>query len=378
MATWPSGTKASTANLDAGTDSPSSARADLKQNTDNVNNIIDMFNISTPSDNQILKYNSANSRFELSTDLNTDAVTSVNSQTGAVSLDTDDISEGTNKYFSNTLSRSAISVTDSGGDGALSYNSSTGVITYTGPSATDVRAHFSAGTGITLTDGVIASTVTSGIADVVADTTPQLGGNLDVNGQSIVSVSNGNIVLAPNGTGRVSLDGVLWPASDGSNGQVLQTNGSGSASWVTPSTGAPGAGFAYFRGFTVVQVSGSTYRYTTSVLSANLISLTQSDSNRRFTLPVGTYFVEVAPGASSITNNSGGSAYIVYNVTTDSSEGQWAERDNVVANTWAIFRELGLSFTVTDAAHVYEFRYTAGGTPSVDATPRALKIIKIA
>lgn len=43
----------------------------------------------------------------------------------------------------------------------------------------------------------------SGITDVVQDTTPQLGGNLDVNGQSIVSVSNGNINLSPNGTGRV-------------------------------------------------------------------------------------------------------------------------------------------------------------------------------
>ena len=52
--------------------------------------------------------------------------------------------------------RGAISVTDSGGDGSLSYNSGTGVITYTGPSASDVRAHFSAGTGITITSGAIA------------------------------------------------------------------------------------------------------------------------------------------------------------------------------------------------------------------------------
>jgi hypothetical protein len=42
----------------------------------------------------------------------------------------------------------------------------------------------------------------AGITDVVSDTTPQLGGDLDVNGNSIVSVSNGNIVLAPNGTGK--------------------------------------------------------------------------------------------------------------------------------------------------------------------------------
>lgn len=41
--------------------------------------------------------------------------------------------------------------------------------------------------------------------DLVNDTTPQLGGNLDVNGNSIVSTSNGDITLAPNGTGVVVL-----------------------------------------------------------------------------------------------------------------------------------------------------------------------------
>jgi hypothetical protein len=67
MATWPSATKASTANLDSGTDSPASARADLKTNVDNVNSVIDMFNISSPSNEQILQYSSANARFELAT-----------------------------------------------------------------------------------------------------------------------------------------------------------------------------------------------------------------------------------------------------------------------------------------------------------------------
>ena len=68
MATWPSGTKAPVTHLDAGTDSPRLARPDIKQNVDNVNAIIDMFNIDSPSANQILKYNSSNARFELGTD----------------------------------------------------------------------------------------------------------------------------------------------------------------------------------------------------------------------------------------------------------------------------------------------------------------------
>jgi hypothetical protein len=49
-----------------------------------------------------------------------------------------------------------------------------------------------------------------GIAEVVDDTTPQLGGNLDVNGNSIVSASNGNIVIAPNGTGMTQLNNIEY------------------------------------------------------------------------------------------------------------------------------------------------------------------------
>ena len=59
--------------------------------------------------------------------------------------------------YSNTnsafITKSGISVTDSGGDGSLSYDNSTGVITYTGPSSTEVRAHLSAGTGVSYSSG---------------------------------------------------------------------------------------------------------------------------------------------------------------------------------------------------------------------------------
>lgn len=44
------------------------------------------------------------------------------------------------------------------------------------------------------------------LEEVVDDTTPQLGGDLDVNGNDIVSTSNGNINLLPNGTGRIGIN----------------------------------------------------------------------------------------------------------------------------------------------------------------------------
>ena len=39
--------------------------------------------------------------------------------------------------------------------------------------------------------------------DLEDDASPQLGGPLDVNGEAIVSVTNGNITLTPDGTGKV-------------------------------------------------------------------------------------------------------------------------------------------------------------------------------
>ena len=58
---------------------------------------------------------------------------------------TTDLSEGTNQYFTEARARASISVADSGtGDGSLSYDNSTGIITYTGPNASEVRSHFSA------------------------------------------------------------------------------------------------------------------------------------------------------------------------------------------------------------------------------------------
>ena len=66
-------------------------------------------------------------------------------------------------------------------------------------------------------DNLISSA--GGLTSVAADSTPQLGGDLDVNGNDIVSVSNGNINLLPNGSGKVIIDG------NGSSGGVSITDG---------------------------------------------------------------------------------------------------------------------------------------------------------
>lgn len=262
--------------------------------------------------------------------------------------------------YTDAGARAAISVTDSGGDGSLGYNSSTGVITYTGPGSSDYRAAFSAGTGISITDGVIASTVSDtnttysvsaetstggvnlrltgsdsstddvklaegsnititrtdantitiagsagGISDVVSDTTPQLGGNLDVNGNSIVSASNGNIAITPNGTGSIVLDGLNWPQADGSADQVLKTNGSGQLSWAT-------AGGSSGNNIAMLYTDNYYLNWNTSTLNAACTNTWTLDtdggtgvtvSGSQFTIPAGTWYITIPAGMGNISNS---------------------------------------------------------------------------
>lgn len=133
---------------------------------------------------------------------------------------------------------------------------------------------------------------TSGISNVADDTTPQLGGPLDTNGQDIVSASSADIEIAPDGTGKTVFKGntnagtitlncennshgvsvaspahadysgswtLTLPTSAGTNGQVLSTNGSGVASWSTPTTYA-----ATGNNSDITQLSGLTTAITVS------------------------------------------------------------------------------------------------------------------
>ena len=65
----------------------------------------------------------------------------------------------------------------------------------------------------------VISAAGSGISAVVDDTSPELGGDLDVLARDIVSSSNRNIDILPNGSGKVNLDG------NGSSGGVTISDG---------------------------------------------------------------------------------------------------------------------------------------------------------
>tara|TARA_Y100001973_G_C5196194_1_gene334418 strand:+ start:53 stop:1669 length:1617 start_codon:yes stop_codon:yes gene_type:complete len=117
--------------------------------------------------------------------------------------------------------------------------------------------------------GTLTATVTQ--VNLVSDTSPQLGGDLDTNSFEIVTVSAANLKLAPDSTGVVEVRGntgndaaiqlncetnahgvkikspphsaaatytLVLPDDTGSNGQTLTTDGSGGLSWTTASGGA--------------------------------------------------------------------------------------------------------------------------------------------
>lgn len=144
------------------------------------------------------EYDSANATFVISTadDGTYPAILDLNA------FDTDDLSEGTsNVYFTQTRARDSISVTDAGGDGSLAYDGANGAITYTGPSASEARAHFSDGTGVTITDGVVAigqavgTTANVTFGKVTVNTLPSASTDL-ANKQYVDEVAQG-IVAKP-------------------------------------------------------------------------------------------------------------------------------------------------------------------------------------
>ena len=153
------------------------------------------------------------------------------------------------------------------------------------------------------------------LSNVVEDTTPQLGGSLDVNGQDIVSVSNGDIEVDPNGTGSFKIKGnatggsgrlvlnceqnshgitlkgpphsaaasytLTFPNTDGTADQVLKTDGSGGLDWVDQSGGGGGSAPSVT---TDSSGSDTTITTTTGIEEIHLIS--NSTNNVVITIPV--------------------------------------------------------------------------------------------
>ena len=78
------------------------------------------------------------------------------------------------------------------------------------------------------TNTYLTSVPSGYLQNLSEDTSPQLGGSLDVNGQDIVTTSNGDIELAPDGTGKTILKGntnagtLVFNCENNSHGQTVK------------------------------------------------------------------------------------------------------------------------------------------------------------
>ena len=226
------------------------------------------------------------------------AVISVNGLVGTVVLDTDDIQElatPTNKYFTDARARGAISLTVTGNSGAstyssgtgvlnvptytlaglggitasflsgtsgISYNSTTGVISYSGTVYTDasIRALFSGSTGITYNSstGAISYSGTvytdSSVRALISMTTTGTSGASTYNnttgvinvpdytlaglgGISLTSLSGGTGITYNSSTGAISYSGTVYTDASVRALISLTTTGTSGASTYNSTTG---------------------------------------------------------------------------------------------------------------------------------------------
>jgi len=166
-----------------------------------------------------------------------------------------------------------------------------------------VGAMFSGNTETNITatyqdsDGTIDLVVSaSGISNVSEDSTPQLGGDLDVNGNAIVSASNGNIAITPNGSGSVIIDGLSHPQADGNAGQVLKTDGSGQLAFASVGSLA-GAGIQNISDDSSPQLGGNLDVVTHSIVSTSNRNITLAP-NGSGKVVVGTNGIQFGDGTT--------------------------------------------------------------------------------
>lgn len=176
------------------------------------------------------------------------------------------------------------------------------------------------------------------LANVVEDTSPQLGGNLDVNGNSIVSASDGDIAITPNGNGKIVLDGLNWPTADGTADQILKTDGSGQLSFVNQPSGGSGDITSVVAGNGLT--GGATSGDATVTVGAGA-GVTVNSADVAVTMPVqafvnfngtGTVAIRNSAGVGSITDLGTGNYQVNWSSTLSSRPAVVASSNNVASN----------------------------------------------
>ena len=142
-----------------------------------------------------------------------------------------------------------------------------------------------------------------GLTSVAADSTPQLGGDLDVDGSKIVSTSNSNVEIEPNGTGNVLLD------------TDLVVLGSGTEVGHITSSGA--------QDFKISTNSDS---------SSGNITITDGSNGNITIAPNGSGSIAVGNGGANVTITSNGAHDLILNTNSGTNAGTMTFTDGANGN----------------------------------------------
>ena len=125
---------------------------------------------------------------------------------------TGQLPEGSNLYFTTARARQSVSVTDNGGDGSLSYDSGTGVISYTGPSAAEARLHISVND--VSGDGSLSYNNTSGVITYTGPSAAEVRAHLSAGASLTYDASTGQFTTnqALDSNSNVTFNQVRGPA----------------------------------------------------------------------------------------------------------------------------------------------------------------------
>ena len=318
--------------------STSYAVRDLVKDT-STNNIFIVTEAHTSSGSQPLTTNTNSAKYTLIVDAATATTQATNAASSATAAASSATTATTKASEASTSASNAASSATAAASSATSASSSASTATTKASEASTSATN--AASSATAAAASAASAAASANFEVVGDTTPQLGGNLDTNEKEIVTVSNRDLVLAPNGTGAVEIKGndnsgklllnceqnshhvsiqapahsafagniaFTLPTNTGSSGQALVTNGSGVLSFATISetkptvadnsqTIAPATATTItiagtnFVSVPIVQfINGS----TGAITNANSVSFSSSSSlSVNVTLASGNYFVRI-------------------------------------------------------------------------------------
>lgn len=256
------------------------------------------------------------------------AVISVNGLVGTVVLDTDDIQElatPTNKYFTDARARGAISLTVTGNSGASTYSSGTGVLnvpTYTLAGLGGITASFLSGTS-----GISYNSTTGVIS---------YSGTVYTDASIRALLSGGTGITYNSSTGAISYSGTVYTDSSVRALISLTTTGNSGASTYNNTTGViniPEYTLAGLGGISLTSLSGGTgitYNNTTGAISysgtvytdASVRALISATGNISYNSTTGvistslTQYTDALARASVSLTTTGTSGASTYNSTT--------------------------------------------------------------